>query len=150
MASRLGADVPFFLSGGTARARGIGERLSEIDCRMDWRYLLFKEGSKPSTKEMYDRLDGTDYPKPDIDAVENALREGNAEEFFAVTDNSFSALWPETETESLLTKLGARCVLLSGSGPTRFAVFPDAGSAGNACEKLKEIGIGCTVTNPVA
>ena len=148
MAVFLGADVPFFLEGGTARAKGIGEELNAIPAVTPWVYLLFKEGEKPSTAQMYRRLDSLPYPKPDIDTVERALCVGDADAFFAATDNSFSALWEKSETEEFLLRVGASRVLLSGSGPTRFAVFCDRTAAETAYGALREKGIVCFLTSP--
>ncbi len=148
MAVRLGSDVPFFLKGGTARAKGVGEELTGISAVTPWVYLLFKEGTKPSTAEMYLRLDSLDYPKPDMDAVQKALCKGDADAFFALTDNSFAALWQKSETGEFLLQAGARRILLSGSGPTRFAVFSDRAAAEAAYRALREKGINCYLTRP--
>ena len=149
MAVALGADVPFFLKGGTLRAKGIGEQLTGVRNKVSWYYLLYTDGEKLSTKEMYQRLDHTSYPKPDMDLVVKALQEGDSETFFAVTDNSFSALWEKTETEAMLLKAGAGRVLLSGSGPTRFAVFSDEPAAHSAGILLKNIGLRSFLSRPV-
>ena len=148
MAVDLGADVPFFLAGNLARAKGIGEELTDIPAVTPWVYLLYQEGEKPSTAQMYRRLDSIPYPKPDMDAVERALLEGEPDAFFNETDNSFSVLWETSQIEEYLINAGAKRVLLSGSGPTRFAVFCDEAAAQNACRDLRERGIACLFGKP--
>ena len=53
----LGADVPFFLVGGTVRAKGIGEDLYALKYLGDYNVLLVKKGNKTSTKTMYEKID---------------------------------------------------------------------------------------------
>lgn len=149
-AAELGADVPFFLLGGTARARGIGERLEPIVSPLSPSYLLFGEGQKPSTAEMYRRLDQCRFPQPEIDRVAEALRQGDLAAFCRTAGNSFSVLWECTETETRLAALGAQAVLLSGSGPTRFAVFGDPSSAKAAQECLRQSGVRTLLAHPAA
>ena len=149
-AAELGADVPFFLLGGTARARGIGERLEPIVSPLSPSYLLFGEGQKPSTAEMYRRLDQCRFPQPEIDRVAEALRQGDLAAFCRTAGNSFSVLWERTETETRLAAQGAQAVLLSGSGPTRFAVFGDLSSAKAAQECLRQSGVRTLLAHPAA
>ena len=72
MAVRLGADVPFFIKGGTIRAEGIGEKLTVLEDFGKGYFVLLKADTKPSTAEMYKQLDALDYKKPNIDAFVDA------------------------------------------------------------------------------
>jgi 4-diphosphocytidyl-2-C-methyl-D-erythritol kinase len=57
MAVKLGADVPFFINGGCMRSEGIGEILTPAKPLNKGVILLAKADLKPSTAEMYRRLD---------------------------------------------------------------------------------------------
>ena len=57
MAASLGADVPFFIKGGTQRSTGIGEVLEALKPFKSGYFVLAKCGTKPSTGEMYRLLD---------------------------------------------------------------------------------------------
>ena len=125
MAVFLGADVPFLIDGGTQRARGIGEILTPLPHMPDCTFLIVLAGEKPSTGEMFARLDRLNYPKPDIEKTVSAINRGSYTELINSLGNSFSVLWDGREITEKLYNYGADAVSLSGSGPARFAVFSD-------------------------
>ena len=125
IAVTLGADVPFLIDGGTQRARGIGEILTPLPHMPDCTFLIVLAGEKPSTGEMFARLDRLNYPKPDIEKTMRAISNGSYAELTQALGNSFSALWNGEKITEKLYKYGADAVSLSGSGPARFAVFSD-------------------------
>ncbi|MHC4953957.1 MAG: 4-(cytidine 5'-diphospho)-2-C-methyl-D-erythritol kinase [Planctomycetota bacterium] len=53
----LGADVPFFLTGGWARCRGIGERVESVPAPGVKKYLLVLPGIPSLTADVYAALD---------------------------------------------------------------------------------------------
>jgi len=53
LAARLGSDVPFFLAGGTARARGRGEQLEALPDARQWWLRIIKPYAGLSTAEVY-------------------------------------------------------------------------------------------------
>ena len=57
LALPLGADVPFCVTGGTALATGIGERLRPVDSRLPLHLVLLKPAVGCSTAAMYRRID---------------------------------------------------------------------------------------------
>ncbi len=141
MAAALGADIPYFILGGTVRAKGFGEQLTPLSPFLNAAFVLFLEGNKPSTAEMYHRLDHQQFPQPQLDAVVRALEKKDLSCFLKATDNSFSPLWKKTQTEILLLNTGAEKILLSGSGPTRFAVFKEENRARAAVKRLQSTGV---------
>lgn len=143
-AGALGADVPFFISGGTQRAEGTGEKLTKLPAFGGGVFLLAKQGEKRSTGEMYAQLDLKKYPRPDINALVSALGKGPFDGLFK---NSFSVCW-NGEFEKRLEKTGALAVSLSGSGPFRFALFPDIPSAAAAKAGLAADGIESIIAEP--
>lgn len=125
IAVSLGADVPFLIDGGTQRARGIGEILTPLPHMPDCTFLIVLAGEKPSTAEMFKRLNNSDYIRPDIEKTVSAINRGSYTELINSLGNSFSVLWDGREITEKLYKYGADAVSLSGSGPARFAVFSD-------------------------
>ena len=123
MALSLGADVPFFIRNGVKRARGIGEELSDIDSKIKAYVIVAKGDKKPSTKEMYQKLDSMETVFIDVDKTVSALEEGNIEALASSMKNSFSLVWPKSATKDKLLALNSLAVSLSGSGPTYFAVY---------------------------
>lgn len=140
MAASLGADVPFLIDGGTQRARGIGEILTPLPAIPKCSAVIILAGDKPSTAEMFARLDKTDYPRPDIEKTVTAVKNGSYSELTRALGNSFSVLWEGSNIPDRLYSCGADVVSLSGSGPARFALFSDDEKAKMAREYLKNEG----------
>ena len=140
MAVSLGADVPFLIDGGTQRARGIGEILTPLPAIPKCSAVIILAGDKPSTAEMFARLDKTDYPRPDIEKTVTAVKNGSYSELTRALGNSFSVLWEGSNIPDRLYSCGADVVSLSGSGPARFALFSDDEKAKMAREYLKNEG----------
>ena len=138
---RLGADVPYCLMLGTALSEGIGERLTALPSAPACHCLLVKPAAGASTKQIYNDYDAlvqtTDIRHPDTDALLSALSESN---YPALVSGLCNVLEPVTmqlvpEISSIketLQALGADGVLMSGSGPTVFALFSDPDTAKRA------------------
>ena len=148
IAVKLGADVPFLICGGTARAKGIGEILEPVNPLQNCYFLIAKGECKPSTGEMFSRLDSANYCKPDIDKTVSALNNGDLSAVLTSMDNSFAALWQESKVKAELIKTNADAVSLSGSGPAWFAVYRDEERAKNAEKALKELNIPVFLCEP--
>ena len=148
MAAQLGADVAFFIRGGTMRAKGIGEILEKLP---DWSkgyFVLAKSGNKPSTGEMYRRLDDKQQPVIDIDATVSSIKADDLRGFCSVLGNSFNEVWDDKSFENHLKSFSPLAVGLTGSGPTYFAVFEDLHKA-RECEKaLKKENITAFTVTP--
>ena len=148
VAVKLGADVPFLIRGGTARAKGIGEILEPLKPIGGCYFLIAKGENKPSTGEMFRRLDSAKYNKPDIEKTVSALNSGDVSAVFSSLDNSFAALWQESHVKAELLKTDADGVSLSGSGPAWFAVYRDKEKAVAAEKALKALRIPVFICEP--
>lgn len=148
MAVKLGADVPFLISGGTARAKGIGEKLTRLKAMPEFWFVIIKTGGKSSTAEMFSRLDSTDYKRADIEKTVSALSCGNEDMLLSSFSNSFEILWGNSDIIKTVKNLGADAVALSGSGPARFAVFKEEAAAEKAKETLLNNGIDAYLCRP--
>lgn len=131
---RIGSDVPFCLQGGTCRARGRGEILTPLKDYSDVPILLLNIGKPISTKYVYDHLSRKG--KVPMDTIVEAFQNGNPSmyELFAnaMEEVSFDVL-PELKTwKEELLKTGAQTALMSGSGPTLFAIYQTEEEAHNA------------------
>ena len=148
IAVKLGADVPFLIRGGTARAKGIGEILEPIKPIGGCYFLIAKGENKPSTGEMFRLLDSADYNKPDIEKTATAINSQDMVSLLASMDNSFAALWRESRIKAELLKTDADAVSLSGSGPAWFAVYLDKNRAVAAEKALKALEISVFLCEP--
>ena len=143
LAVRLGADVPFFLLGRWAVAKGIGDLLFPIaNVPILWTVLLYPN-FQISTRWAYENLTltsranaskfnilGDTYAGEMTASPQNLLdRQGLAfEDILPLLVNDFEPLvfghYPQLhELKDTLLAAGARAVAMSGSGPTLFGLF---------------------------
>jgi 4-diphosphocytidyl-2-C-methyl-D-erythritol kinase len=136
LAAAVGADVPFCLQGGTVLCEGIGEVLTALPPFADIPVLLAKPGFSLSTPWVFGRLDrqnqgeqGGHLRQP---AVLAALASRDLAALAAVTGNYLETVslpaYPQLqEIKDQLRQSGAAVVLMSGSGPTVYGLFEQAG-----------------------
>lgn len=141
----LGADVPYCIWGGTALSEGIGEKLSRVDAMPDCHILIAKPGISVSTAFVYQNLNLAGLEKhPDIDGMLKCLKQKDLEGICDRLENVLETVtikeYPIIEqVKQHLREQGAMGTLMSGSGPTIFAIFKDKKTADNALESLRSI-----------
>ena len=141
----LGADVPYCIWGGTALSEGIGEKLSRVDAMPDCYILIAKPGISVSAAFVYKNLDLPALSKhPDIDGMLECLKEkdltGICDRLENVLETVTIKEYPIIEkVKKHLMDQGAKGALMSGSGPTIFAIFEDKKTADDAMESLRSI-----------
>ncbi|MEA3501000.1 MAG: 4-(cytidine 5'-diphospho)-2-C-methyl-D-erythritol kinase [Candidatus Marinimicrobia bacterium] len=141
-AAELGADVPFFLDGGTSYASGIGENLEKTDIPKEWFALLIIPKFSISTQWAYKSLNIslTDRIKNTI--LSSYLKNGFKWQFF---ENDFEKIiipaYPQIGfIKERLEKNDAVFTSLSGSGSTVYGIFESLSSAKKAKSNLQEFG----------
>ena len=142
ISAKLGADVPYCISGGTARAEGIGEILTPLNPLGRVWTVVVKPCISISTPWAYSSLDHEVMPHPDTRKAADLLKEGKREELYKIMGNSFEMSvfkkYPEIESiKAKLADLGADGSLMSGSGSTVFGLFEDKDKAEKAFEYFK-------------
>lgn len=148
IAIKLGADVPFFIRGGAMRAQGIGEILTPLNPLEKGYFVLAKADSKPSTAEMYKRLDNEKFDLPDTESAIKALENKDVKKLTELMENSFVSVWGESKLKQILASFSADGVSLSGSGPTWFTYFTNRKKALRAYRSLKAQNIECYFARP--
>lgn len=145
LGKRLGADVPYCIMGGTALAEGIGEILTPLKSIKGDYIVIAKPNISVSTKYVYDNLNLQERDNhPNIDYLIECIENDNKRELFSnmgnilesVTANKYGII---NEIKKTLLEAGAINTLMSGSGPTVFAIFENAETAHLACNKVKEL-----------
>lgn len=142
---KLGADVPFCLMHGTALSEGIGERLSRLPKLPECSIVLAKPGLSVSTKYVYSKLCVSSQPAeahPDVDGVIEALKGSSLRGVAGRAGNILERVscreYPEIDIiKERLLDYGALCSLMSGSGPTVFAIFDDPERAKHCYQELR-------------
>ncbi|WP_054951059.1 4-(cytidine 5'-diphospho)-2-C-methyl-D-erythritol kinase [Numidum massiliense] len=127
--AEIGSDVPFCLYGGTALARGRGEKLQQLPPPPPCWVVLAKPPISVSTKEVFQTLqveDIRDHPRTPL--MVQALREQNYEAMCKFSCNVLESVTmaqhPEVKAyKNCLLRFGVDMALMSGSGPTVFALL---------------------------
>lgn len=128
LAEEIGSDVPFCISGGTAIARGRGEILEPIDNPLSCWVVLAKPPIHVSTSDVYGKLRVDRIRQhPNLPAMLNAIRRGDFQGLCGSIGNVLEEvtvrLHPEVgRLKETMLRLGADGALMSGSGPTVFAL----------------------------
>jgi len=137
---KLGADVPFFIFEEPAWATGIGNRLEAAPPLAPLWYVLVNPGVPVATAWVYQNL-----------GLTSPGRVARMPGFLETTGGVVRLLHNDLERVTIprypviaalkerLVELGAAGALMSGSGPTVFGVFEDAGTARTACEELATV-----------
>ena len=130
-AVKLGVDIPFCLHKGCYLSEGIGEKLCKLSPLPPCTILLVKPAFSLSTKLIYENLHLENIrakEHPDVDGMVEGLKRGSLKEICALGGNLLEkvsiSLRPEIqELKNRFLKEGALLSLMSGSGPTVFAIF---------------------------
>lgn len=131
MASELGADIPYCLTGGTMLAKGIGEKLSPMPALKKSIVLLAKPPINISTKTIYEYMDRVEITKrPDTEKMKQALANGDLPEISKNLCNvmELATIHTAPVIRGIKEKMmmnGALGAVMSGSGPTVFGFFDD-------------------------
>lgn len=135
---KLGADVPYCISMGTALSEGIGEILTPLPPIPRCHILLVKPDISVSTRYVYENLKlSPSLAHPDIPAMVEALKEGNLHNLTSKMDNILQTVtvheYPIIEDiKNKMKEKGALVSLMSGSGPTVFGIYEDLKTANAA------------------
>lgn len=137
-AAQLGADVPFFLSGGAALAEGLGDRLSRLPATRFWVVLAATELGV-STKWAYEQVEPQHYTHG-VRARRAALtlvRRGEVRELWNAFMPALAAGRPDLqELAGLVSDLVGSAACLTGSGSCVYAMAPNGRLAGVARDAL--------------
>ena len=160
LAAKLGSDVPFFLTGGTALAAGRGEQLKSLPALpQTWLVLHTLDIPLPNkTATMYNALAAHDYTDGSAteDAVEYVERgrripaDQMVNTFEKVAYRMFRGL---DRDGNEMRNAGLEAVHIAGAGPTLFSVVSDRAQGDKAVQALRAKGLQawcvCTVQQAV-
>lgn len=136
LAVKIGADVPFLVTGGCALCEGVGEVLTPLKNSLSGYVLLVKPDFGISTPEAYRLFD------------EKKLPYGNSSEavmksksFSGLLSNDLEKAVANPEIEKIkrrLISLGASDSLMTGSGSCVYGLFKDKKAAETAAKNLED------------
>ncbi|MDO4920362.1 MAG: 4-(cytidine 5'-diphospho)-2-C-methyl-D-erythritol kinase [Phascolarctobacterium sp.] len=155
LAAQLGSDIPFCIEGGTALATGRGEILTQLDDLSPAAVVLAKpKGLEVSTAWVYQHYNkGRVVHAPCIWQLQAHLQDGaralvpymgNVLETVTIPAHPVIA-----SIKAAMLGAGAYYALMSGSGPTVFALAPDQEAAANITAALADFSVETAITTIV-
>ena len=146
-AVKIGADVPYCIQGGTALSEGIGEILAPLPSAPARAVVVAKPPVHVSTRFVYQNLHLEQVKDhPDIDGMIESIRDGKLEGVAGRLANVLETVTIPAhpvigQIKAFLLERGALGALMSGSGPTVFALYAQRSEASKAYEELKRAGL---------
>ena len=149
---RLGADVPFFLTGGTAYVEGIGEKITPI-ADYSGRILVIAKGSQGvSTAEAYRAVDSLEVPvHPEAEKLAETIKV-SPDEAYRFFGNLFQQAVQLEEVDSIISVMLNKDALkanMTGSGSAVFGLFETIEQAELCAEKFRKMGFFSAVCRTV-
>lgn len=152
MGEELGSDVPYCILGKTALCEGRGEKMTVLNTGIKMNFIIANAKEHVSTPEAYRALDEK-YSNFDgsvasvgekvFPALLEMISTGkiNRTAFYNIFEAPvLSTCERSSHLKQRLTELGAECVMMSGSGPSLFAVFNDRAASEAARRTLVDEG----------
>jgi len=142
IAAKVGADVPFCISGGTAFGEGVGEILTQLPAPPAHLLVVAKPQGSADTGKIYRAYDvARTKSVRSVEPVISALTLGSLPELAATLGNDLAPVTrsfvPEVAAlgQELLAS-GALGASMSGSGTAVYGIFDDEEAAGNSRDTL--------------
>jgi len=143
LATGLGADVPFFLEGGAAIARGRGDRLTRLPPLPTTWMVLARPRVEVATAWAYKQLSASGASgRPQTDLMVEAVQREDIREAGRYLRNIFEDVI--TTTYPVVSELKARILRgeaygagMSGTGPTVFGLMANEAAAHKVAENLR-------------
>ncbi len=144
----IGSDVPFFIYGGTALAKGRGEKITQLK-PLERRWLvivpvpIMLEGK---TRRLYSLLERNSFTSGKYterlrDVIESG-REFTPDMCYNVFDSVAGAAYDGIRPYlTALVNAGGRYVHMAGSGPTLFAFVSSQSEGAEICGKLAQASV---------
>ena len=135
---KIGADVPFCIKGGTARAKGIGEKLEPLSLKKPLWFTVVKPYQGVSTAQAFGAYKESAHIS--VESTAFALQKGDIDMFRRYSGNSLGMaalkIAPDImKAAGALSAFGK--AFMSGSGSSMFCVFESQLKAQAAADKIK-------------
>jgi 4-diphosphocytidyl-2-C-methyl-D-erythritol kinase len=160
VAAQVGQDVPFFLHGGTARATGLGSKVSPLPpVASSWRILLVSPPVQVATRTVYEAVDGSaqsarrtpalvealSTPSPTLPTRGREVERAFGNDLESVARKMFPAL------DEAVQRLRAvvPSLTMTGTGAAFFAVFATRQEAEAALAAVRPIGYPAWICRPI-
>jgi 4-diphosphocytidyl-2-C-methyl-D-erythritol kinase len=154
LGATIGADVPFLIQGGCARAEGIGEVLTPLSPGLRPCWLAVAKPSRGvSTVAAYAAYDRQENPAyQSSQGIRASITEGDLAYTAGRLYNVFDWLAPLPDTEPIKAVMGEHGALgaaLTGSGSAVYGIFTEQEAAEACCAVLSARGHSTYLARPV-
>ncbi len=151
---KVGADVPFCITGGTLLSQGIGDVLTPVKPLRKCFIVLAKSEFEVNTGSAYGQFD-TDgkVHTPDKFGMLCAMQSGDLAEICSKMENVFEQFIEVPNRiymKQIMRDNNALGTCMSGSGPTVFGIFQSKEDAQRAADEIKEYAKDVCVCTPVS
>lgn len=139
--AKIGADIPFCLTGGTRAAQNIGDVLSPLPDLKDCYIVLAKPEKGVATGKAFSEFDKHGVRHLDTCSMLYYAANGDFDGICSKAGNVFEQLIEVPQRvpiKSVMYDNNAVCACMSGSGPTCYGIFKNEDDAKNAYEALKK------------
>lgn len=138
----IGTDVPFCLHGSTAHILGKGEIVQTLPSMPASWVVLVKPKISVSTRKIFQQVELEQLHHPDMSRLKQAIEQQNYAEMVASMGNSLESItiprYPVVQQiKDRMMSYGADIALMSGSGPTVFALCQKQSRAQRIVNALK-------------
>jgi 4-diphosphocytidyl-2-C-methyl-D-erythritol kinase len=149
LARRLGADVPYFLVGGTALGLARGDEVYPLRRQLAGHLVLADPGGPVSTAAVFRRIDACLTPRENSNSIFYFISRDLEEGAYRLLTNDLEGAALEeapalkgavARIRGVLVREGAMLAALSGSGSTYFGLFEDGDGARRALAGLAHAG----------
>lgn len=142
LGEKIGSDVPYCIYGGTAYATGRGEKIQQIqDIPQCW-VVLVKPKKGISTWTVFENLSFDQLIHPEIPQMLTAIQDNDYRQMVDSTGNALETVSAVKQPDikrikKKMIEFGADAALMSGSGPTIYALCKKYSKAQRVYNGLK-------------
>ncbi|MGG5359584.1 4-(cytidine 5'-diphospho)-2-C-methyl-D-erythritol kinase [Enterococcus sp. DIV0213j] len=138
----VGTDVPYCVYGNTAFIGGKGEKVRPLSAMPQCWVVIVKPRMSVSTRTVFKEVDAQNLHHPDIASLVNAIEENDYQNMVKHMGNSLEDVTGKRhpvihQIKERMLKYGADAALMSGSGPTVFALCQQRSRAQRVYNALK-------------
>lgn len=151
---KLGSDVPFFFSSGTAFVRGRGEKVKSVALPLDYWIVLVKPPFSVSSRWAYSNFKFNLTNSVRLVNFSSQRNPNNFGEMLSLCKNDLETAVSKKfpiikKIKSQMLKHGAMLSAMSGSGPTVFGIFKNKRTAREVVKKFKNRQYAVFITRPI-
>lgn len=142
LGEKIGSDVPYCIYGGTAYATGRGEKIQQIDAIPQCWVVLVKPKKGISTWTVFENLSFEQIIHPETENMLTAIQENDYNQMAEHTGNALEPISAVKQPDikrikRKMIQFGADAALMSGSGPTIYALCQKYSKAQRVYNGLK-------------